>query len=71
MEHVFHSCNREGCQTCSGGLAYCTVCRGAEGDLLPTCPGYVLTEEASDLCYAGVIKSVDDLRPEHRKEAKA
>jgi hypothetical protein len=46
LEHQFFKCPGtapaciEGrCVYCSGGLAFCTVCKQAEGDLEPTCPG--------------------------------
>lgn len=52
--HTFYvcTCNKTGCQYCDGGLAYCTVCGGAEGSLLPECPGVRLTPEQHDKNYA-------------------
>ena len=51
--HVFFECkcNETGCQFCDGGLGYCTVCGGAEGSLLPHCPGVQLTAEQHDKNY--------------------
>jgi hypothetical protein len=49
----------------AGGLAWCTVCCAAEGELLEECPGRKLTSEARKLCYEGEISTVDALKPEH------
>ena len=46
-EHVRDtSCNCGSCNTCC--LFICTVCRGAEASLLPTCPGRRLTASEQD-----------------------
>ena len=70
MEHVWYKCQQpctiQHCQWCEGGLGLCTVCNAAEGELLEECPGYELTAEAHELCYKGQIKTVADLKPEHR-----
>jgi hypothetical protein len=52
--HVWYKCPRDcaGCQFCDGGLGYCTVCGGAEGSLLPECPGARLTPEQHDKNYS-------------------
>jgi hypothetical protein len=39
------------CKICIGGLASCDVCGGAEGSLLPECPGRHLTFGELDRCY--------------------
>ncbi len=69
-QHVLYECAQDCddpyCNYCRGGLASCTVCHGAEGTLLPSCPGYGLSSEALDAIYAGSLKTVDDLMPEHR-----
>lgn len=59
-------CEKPSCNYCDGGLFTCTVCGASEGELLPTCPGYKLTVEVKERCYAGTIKTVDDLPPRER-----
>jgi hypothetical protein len=49
------SCNRVACQWCEGGLGHCTVCGAFEGQLLSSCPGERLTEEALEACYQGNV----------------
>lgn len=52
--HTFYKytdCENPHCNFCVGGLAYCTVCEGAEG-LLPTeCPGEPMDSETENLVY--------------------
>jgi hypothetical protein len=43
-EHVWYKCPQPckqpgRCKYCDGGLAFCTVCKQAEAELEPTCPG--------------------------------
>jgi hypothetical protein len=64
--HTLHSCNSDGCFVCEGGLASCDVCYGGEASLLPTCPGYPLTFEATQAICRGEIKTVADLAVHHR-----
>lgn len=42
------NCENPHCNICVGGLAFCTVCKGAEASLPTECPGRPLnaTEEA-------------------------
>ena len=41
----------ERCTTCRGGLAYCTVCLGAECELPTECPGRVMSlHETEEVC---------------------
>lgn len=47
---VHRQCDRLYCQICEG-LFICTVCGGAEGSLLPKCPGHMLTMEEHDANY--------------------
>jgi hypothetical protein len=44
-----------GCNICQGGLAVCTVCKAAEGELLTWCPGFALNAEAREACYRGNV----------------
>ena len=72
QEHVWYqcsdgTCDRPWCARCDGSLGSCTVCGGAESTLLPTCPGYALTDAALDAVQAGTLKAVEDLKPEHRR----
>jgi excinuclease UvrABC ATPase subunit len=62
-EHIWHKCkkpcfnqDRGNCQFCDGGLGLCTVCGAFEGQLLSSCPGYMLNEETLDACYQGNVK---------------
>lgn len=49
--HAWHTCDDERCNVCLGGLAMCTMCGGAEGSLLPVCPGKVLSADEHDANY--------------------
>jgi len=62
--HILHKCENscDNCVICSGGLALCTICGGAEGSLLTTCPGYKLSNETLDACYRGNVKDLDRFR---------
>jgi len=44
-------CSNTGCPYCDGGLAYCTVCKGAEGSLPTECPGEPMGAEKEQLVY--------------------
>jgi len=45
MKHVLHTCSKDRCNICDGGLAFCTVCKGAESSLPLDCPGKPMTDE--------------------------
>lgn len=45
MNHKLHSCKDSSCMVCTGGLTYCEVCHGGEGDLPTECPGRPMDEE--------------------------
>lgn len=47
-KHKLHDCGFETCFICKGGLAFCEVCKGGEGDLPTECPGRMMTEEQID-----------------------
>lgn len=63
MEHIYQRCTRSELGTCGGcredsgldclyeSLAVCKVCGGAEGSLLPECPGRWLTREEDQANY--------------------
>lgn len=62
-QHTYYKCDgertacQEGrCNICSGGLAVCTVCGGAEGELTLECPGIKLDEHVR---YAILQGSLD------------
>lgn len=58
-KHQFYkcdgSCEERHCKFCDGGLAFCTVCKGAEGDLPIDCPGRPMTEEEAQMVYSGKL----------------
>lgn len=58
--HTWHECapGCDGCQFCHGGLGWCTVCGGFEGQLLPDCPGFHPGEEALNACYKGNVMNL-------------
>jgi hypothetical protein len=47
---------------CDGGLGWCVVCGGFEGQLLSTCPGHKLNEETLNACYNGNVKDLNNFR---------
>ena len=52
--HTFYectNCDNPRCNFCEGGLAYCTVCKGAEGSLPTECPGEPMDSETENLVY--------------------
>lgn len=55
MKHVQHKCDEEGCCVCEGGLAWCTVCGGAEASMPTECPGVKMTQGQQDEIQAGRI----------------
>jgi hypothetical protein len=70
--HTWHACTKDYCTTCDGGLQWCTVCNAAEAELLPSCPGYLLTSEALQHCCDRTYRTVADLdraRDEDRQVA--
>jgi len=54
-EHTFYECppNCEDlfCKFCRGGLAMCTTCGAAEGELLEECPGRKLSAKELEYCF--------------------
>lgn len=55
LEHKLHKCSDCECNVCSGGLALCEVCRGAEASLPSECPGRKMTAVEEDHVQAGNI----------------
>ena len=59
MDHILYKCvdcTKSGhCHYCDGGLAFCTVCKGAEASLTSTCPGAPLSEDQGRLVQAGKL----------------
>lgn len=56
--HRLKHCKDEycmGCYLCSGGLAQCEVCGGAEASLPTDCPGASMQEIVEDGVQAGEI----------------
>jgi hypothetical protein len=43
------------CPICDGGLAVCTVCKAAEGELTAECPGEPVPYERREQVYAGIL----------------
>lgn len=61
-DHVFEThtdCDKPHCNICVGGLAYCTVCGGAEGDLPTDCPGEKLAYGVLGQIYQGEIDYIN------------
>lgn len=61
-KHKFYKCGGDcdtHCNFCDGGLAYCTVCCGAEGDLPTDCPGRELTTDEGVKIYNSELDYVD------------
>lgn len=46
------------CFMCAGGLAYCTICCGAEASLPTCCPGRPITDDEQDAIVSGVLDFV-------------
>lgn len=59
MRHTQHVCGEETCFVCNGGLAWCTVCGGAEASMPTECPGVKMTQYQQDLVQAGVLDYVE------------
>lgn len=57
MSHTFYKCppgcDKPHCQYCQGGLAFCTVCKCAEGTLPTECPGEPVSEEVQENIFNG------------------
>jgi hypothetical protein len=51
--HTLHRCNSGECFVCEGGLAQCSVCDGAEGELTTKCPGIKLSNPILNRIYRG------------------
>lgn len=51
-KHVLYACppgcDRPECPFCRGGLAFCTVCKGAEASLPTDCPGEKMGAKLED-----------------------
>lgn len=64
--HVWFACSRpcdvQSCSFCDGGLARCTICGAAEGELLSHCPGFWLNQETKEACYNGNVLDFTYLR---------
>ena len=63
IKHTYTKCfchiktdGRE-CFVCKG-LAYCEVCKAAEGELLPWCPGFKLSTDTHEACYRGNVRAI-------------
>lgn len=54
-KHKWHRCKEPNCQVCQGGLAYCVVCGGAEGELTIDCCGRRLSEEVRHKVFYGEV----------------
>jgi predicted house-cleaning noncanonical NTP pyrophosphatase (MazG superfamily) len=71
LEHKLYvcppGCDDASCNFCRGDLSSCTVCGGAEITLLPSCPGYKLAGHALAAIQEREIRTVADLKPEHRE----
>ena len=55
LERHEHCDSPGSCPICDGGLAFCTVCHGAEGSMPTDCPGRPMTEEQVALVMSGAI----------------
>lgn len=66
LEHVWFKCppgcTRPSCNFCQGGLSLCIVCAAGEGELLSSCPGYGLNEDARTACYTGNVIDFEHFR---------
>lgn len=61
-KHLFEhhaKCEKEYCSVCDGGLSICVTCKLAEGTLTTHCPGDVVTAQAEDDIYQGLLDYVD------------
>ena len=58
-EHFFYKCppgcEKPHCPYCEGGLAFCEVCKCAEGELPTECPGRPVNEETREEIYSGQV----------------
>ncbi len=62
MKHTLYKCvdcQKPHCQFCDGGLAFCTVCKGAEATLTSTCTGAPLSEDQGRLVQSGKLDFKD------------
>ncbi len=56
--HLWAHCESKectGCFLCTGGLAFCRRCGGAEGSLPTDCPGVRMRQQQEDEVYAGTM----------------
>lgn len=56
MDHQYlkhRDCELMHCHICDGGLAVCTVCKGAEGSLPTECPGLQMSAAQQEAVYQG------------------
>lgn len=65
--HKLCDCDKDRCPACSGGLALCTICGGAEGSLPYECPGVRMTSQQGDDVYA---RKIDFIAGEWRVPTK-
>lgn len=59
--HVLHKCAADcaGCMYCRGGLAFCDVCKGGEGDLPTDCPSEPMEEGTRRAVLMGLADFVN------------
>ena len=56
LYHKYAVCEKSFCDCCiCKGLSVCETCGAAEGELLASCPGFKLNEDALLACYQGNI----------------
>ena len=59
MDHDLHKCDNPECRVCSGSLALCETCGGAEASMPTDCPGVRMTGDQEDEIVAGKLDFVD------------
>lgn len=58
--HTLATCQQcDGCAVCLGGLAYCTVCGGAEGSMPTDCLGRFMSYDEVQRVEAGTLDYID------------
>lgn len=76
LKHEPGRCQEWRCPICEGGLAICTVCGAAEGELTKDCCGFRLNQFILDAIYKGGLNFADGMWtvaagiPYYIKEAK-
>ena len=61
MKHIYEKhtgCEKTHCHICDGGLAHCTICNAAEGELTSDCPGAPVDAATRERVYDGEIDYV-------------